>query len=441
MSSVHDQIALQAYAVLPAQAKRLFAPYLDDLKASSWYPDVFADTAMPTAEKLKIDPQADRFILPPPPRTAAYRKILAVTAEEARFGISPLRHMYQVEYCLQNALHCLKAGDLQSVVKYCGVFSHVVADTAEPIHALHPHIVDAVLPTPATHVGMELHANVERLAAPVDIRGYRPRPLGSRQAQVLMNSYARLDQARRIGAAQTVPIVQALYASDRPRATTLSQVAQNASARLTADFMLTIANLHGGKEKEQEDGTALDLREYPYVGTVMDMLYRYRPAIDVSLIPYSGGKFHPLAVPGRKGAAEPVKGIGMLPSLAPPYTKGTLREASATYYIVPGAYREFQARIAINPLFRETLGKSRFLVLGDGQVLFSSPPVAPGDPARPVTVPLGKTRWLTLAVRYLTCPSFAERQRLECRWAMHEVWAEPKLTNPGDPDHGPTTLS
>ena len=150
--------------------------------------------------------------------------------------------------------------------------------------------------------------------------------------------------------------------------------------------------------------------------------------IDVSLIPYSGGDFHPLSVLGREGAIDKVRGIGMLPSLAPPYSKEHLREARATYYLVPGTYSKFQSRIGINPLFRESFGKAQFLVIGDGKELLSSAPIGPEDEAIEIVVPLNRTRWMTLAMRYLTCPTHQEIKRLHCRWAMHGVWAEPKLT-------------
>jgi len=429
MSSVHDQIVIQAFNALPEDAKLFYSPHLDDLKSSSWYPDIFANTAMPAEEKIKIDSQADRFILPPPPKSAIYRKIIKLTKDEVCFGASPLREMFKIEYCLRGAFKCLKSGEIQELVKFCGVFSHVVADIGEPIHAINPQVIDEVLPPPAEYLGLELHANVEMLKAPVDISGYRPKSLGGNISQVIMNCYSGLVKVKRVGAALTVPIVQALYSKKRQRAVSLSQVAQNESARFTADFMFTLFQLQNGEEiNVLKDGPSLDLREYPYVHAEMCMLYRYRPMIDVSLIPYSGGDFHPLSVLGREGAIDKVRGIGMLPSLAPPYSKEHLREARATYYLVPGTYSKLQSRIGINPLFRESFGKAQFLVIGDGKELFSSAPIGPEDEAIEIVVPLNRTRWMTLAMRYLTCPTHQEIKRLHCRWAMHGVWAEPKLT-------------
>ncbi len=425
MSSVHDAIALQALAVLPQKVRTLFEPYRQDLIDSSWYPDLFADRSMSPEEKHKIDPEAERFIYPPPPQTTWYRKILDCTEQEANCGMSPLRQIHLISYYLKNAVKSLREGDVRSTVKFCGVYSHVIADTVEPIHALNPALVDLVLPPPETHVGMELHANVEKLKAPVNVNGYIPQVLGRNIAEAEMRTYSALVHARDIGKAQTIPIVQALYAGKRDKAVRLSQIAQNASAKTFADFMYTVYELH--RENKNVRSKSIDLCDYPFVKAEVDMLYRHRPMVDISLIPYSNGRHHPLCVNVHNGERKNVHGLGVLPFMGPPFSTDCRREATIEYFLVPGAFRKFRATIGCNPLFTDAFTPVVFRVFGNGQELFRSPILKPQAPGVEIEVKLNKIRWLTLAMHYAENPTFADAQELQCAWASHGVWGDPVL--------------
>jgi hypothetical protein len=427
MSGVHDAIALQALAVLPAAEQRFFGPQRAALARSSWYGDDFADPTMSDEAKRKIDPEADRFIEPLPPRTATYRKILKLTEREAENSVAPLRSIPAIEFFLRHAVDCVRSGEACAATKLCGAFSHIIGDTGEPIHAVPPAVVDRVLPPPLKYIGMELHAGIEGLKAPVKITGYRPRLLGSTVPQAVMGVYAGMVELKKYGAAQVVPITQALYAGNRKKAVKLSQLAQNQSARLTADFMHTafhLANHADGKP------LPLDLSVYPWVQCKVDMLYRYQPLKDVSLVPYSGGKLHPLTLVGAKrGTVERVHGLAMIPYLGPPWVKEHFRESQIEYFLLPGAFRTFRARVGGNPLFQESICKAVFRVLGDGKELYRSPVLGRTDRPVAVEVPLGRTTWLTLAMHY-TEESNASREdfdRLHVRYALHGVWAEPRL--------------
>ena len=112
MSGVHDNIALQAFNVLPNGEQKIIRPYLEDLKKSSWYPDFFADRTMPKSVKRKIDPEADRFMYPLPPKSSLYKKILKLTEEEEKTGVAPLRYVYLIEHYFKNALKSLKSENL-----------------------------------------------------------------------------------------------------------------------------------------------------------------------------------------------------------------------------------------------------------------------------------------------------------------------------------------
>ncbi len=427
MSGVHDAIALQALKVLPAAERRFFEPHRDALAKSSWYGDVFADPTMPEEAKLKIDPEADRFIDPLPPRTATYRKILKLTEREAENSVAPLRSIPSIAYFLSQAAASIREGDALSATKFCGAFSHIIGDTGEPIHAVPPAVVDRVVPPPPEFIGLELHGGIEKLKAPVNIRGYQPRVLGSPLPRAVLGVYAGLVELKKLGGAQAVPITQALYANHRKKAVKLSQLAQNQSSRLTADFMHTAFHLARSGESAAQP---LDLCSYPWARCKVDMLYRYQPLADVSLIPYSGGQTHPLSVAGRRrGTTERVHGLAVVPYLGPPWVKEHFRESEIEYYVHPGAFRTFRARVGANPLFQETICRAVFRVLGDGKELYRSPALGRTDRPVDVEVPLGRTTWLTLSMHY-TEESNVTREdfhRLHVRYALHGVWAEPTL--------------
>lgn len=429
MSGVHDSIALAAMDVLPEAIRQVVAPYREDLKKAAWYPDSFADRTMPASEKHKIDPDADRFIYPDPPDTDTQHRLEKLSAQEAQTGVTAWRQVYLTEHYLRAAVAAAKAGDIRAAVKFCGVYSHTIADTAEPIHAINPDIIDLVVPPPPKHVAMELHANVEGLCAPVEIAGYQPQLLGATVEQAIMGAIAGLVQAKQAGAAQTVPIVQALYTDNRAEATRLSSLAQSASARATADFLYTVLVLANLKTT---GGTpvlrSLDLRLYPYAGCCVDMLYRYRPMVDLSLIPYSGGKSHPLSLRTASGGIERVHGLGVAPYLGPPYTPDHHRETTIDYLLVPGAFRAFHARVGANPLFEKGIVTMVFRVLADGREIFRSRDLSPRDAAVDVSADISGANWLTLSMHFSSNPTFEDVMRLSAiSWANHGVWAKPRL--------------
>ena len=326
---------------------------------------------------------------------------------------------------MRQAVAALRAGDVRGAVKFCGVYSHTIADTAEPIHAVNPEIIDLVLPPPPQHMAMELHAGVEGLGAPVRVEGYEPRLLGATVEQAAMGAVAALVRAKQVGAAQAVPIVQASTRTTA-RAVELSSVAQSESARQTADFMHTVFALaldavvgkHGW----------LDLCEYPYAACCVDMLYRYRPMVDVSLIPYSGGKSHPLSLRTAGGKVEHVHGLGVAPYLGPPYTPDHHRETTVEFLLVPGAYRTFRTRVGVNPLFGDGIVSAVFRVLADGKEVFRSRDLRQADAAVDVAADISGASWLTLAMHFSSNPTFHDVARLTAiRWANHGVWGQPRL--------------
>jgi hypothetical protein len=221
--------------------------------------------------------------------------------------------------------------------------------------------------------------------------------------------------------------VQALYAKDVDKATALSSIAQSESAKHFADFIFTVFSL------SDSDGTSIshvrDLREYPYVSNSVDMLYRYQPIVDASLVPYSGGKMVPLALRKGNGKIENVQGLGMVPSLAPPFSDDHVRISEIEYFLVPGAYKEFSAEVGLNPLFEESMPSAEFAIFGDGELLAQSKIFQPGDKAMKITAQIGETRFLTLRMRYAHTQEYDVLNTVSSHlaWVSHGVWANPEL--------------
>lgn len=428
MSAVHDEIAMQALSVQHKEIKELFKPYIEEYKASSWYPDVFADTSMSQKKKDAIDSDADRFIYPEPPDNDLQRKLDAIAGRNHSYTlVSPFSQIYLIRYYLRNAVESLKSGDVESAAKFCGVYSHVIADVCEPIHAIKPAIADVVVPPPKEFTGFELHAGVEGLKAPVKIRGYKPKMLGASIEQAELGACAGLIEAHYFGAGKAIPIVQALYAKDTEKATELSGLAQSESARHFADFIFTVFSL--AKGCISSEAYTCDLRKIPYISNSVDMLYRYQPIKDASLVPYSGGKMKPLALRNKDGITA-VNGLGVVPLLAPPFNNNEVsRIADIEYLVVPGAYRQFRAVVGLNPLFSESMPTAKFQVSGDGKVLAETGVVKPGDTCENLVAELGNTEILTLRMLYVDTPDFERLNRVSghLAWVSHGVWGWPEL--------------
>ncbi len=428
MSAVHDDIAMQALSVQPETIQQQFQPFIDEFKKSSWYPDYFADSAMSKEEKDKIDTDADRFIYPSPPETEWY-KYLSMLGQK-NFGYTeadPLSQTYLIGHYLRNAIKSLQDGDIKDAIKFCGVYSHVIADTCEPIHAMSPAMLDVIVPPPPEFLGFELHANVEGLKAPVDIKGYQPKLLGNNQKQAEMGAFAGLINAHKLGASLVTPIVQALYNKDNQTAIMLSSRAQSESAKHFADFIFTVFSI--GENKTTTTNYICDLCEYPYISNTVDMLYRYQPIVDNSLIPYSGGKMVPLSLMDNNGEIKAIHGMGVIPSLGPPFSDSNIRNVDIEYYLVPGAYNTFSAEVGLNPLIKDSMPTAIFRIIGDGKVLAESDTLKPKGKAEAITAELGNVNFLTLRMSYAHTPPLEQLKKANTHigWASHGVWGEPIL--------------
>jgi len=427
MSQVHDAIALGALSVQKDEIKTVFNPYIKDFVKSSWYPDM-------AAKVKKTIPEDARFLWPSPPKTPWQKKLEKISLKHKLWtwcGQPPLSSVYLCGHYLKNAVRSLKTGDMKSAVKFCGVYSHLIADIIEPGHAVFDWAIDIFAPVSFQNASGEIYTNKECLRGPVDIKGYCPKLLGGNIKQAEVGAVTEIIEGSRFGAALAIPMEKALYSGKIKKARQLSSCAQNEATRKFADFIHTVFHLAG--QSKQNSACRLDLCKHPFISAEISCYCRFRPLVDIFLDPsYFDNsvvshfilKTLPLALLSEDGRkSERVHGLCVMP-------KDIRSEATVDYLLVPGAYRTFSARVGFNPTFKKSLSfiSAVFTVLGDGRELARSKPVKPGEPPVHIQAELGKTRFLTLSMRYSGNFSSKEQEKFEsCTSAAHGVWAEPVL--------------
>lgn len=434
MSQVHDHIALAALEVQNDEIRKVFNPYIKDLLKSSWYPDFVA--------KIKKTKDA-HFLWPSPPKTPWQKKLQEYSLESKYWswcGEPPLMYVYLCRHYLDNIVRCLKSGDIKSAVKYCGVYSHLIADTIEPGHAVFDWAVDIFAPVSFQNSsGKEIYTNKECLRGPIDIKGYRPKLLvGDNIKQVEMSAVAEIIKGSKFGAAYAVPLDKALYSGKIKKARQLHSQANNEITKQFADFIYTVFNL--AKKSHKTSGCHLDLCKHPFISAEVSSYCRFRPLVDVftdpacfATSPPSVGttvmgnyilKTKPLALLSENGRkVERVRGLCVIPT-------NIKSEATVEYFLVPGAYRKFSTRVGLNPTLKKSLPflSAVFTVLGEGKELARSKPVKPGDRPVHIQAELGKTRFMTLSMKYSCNVSSEKQEKFRRRTsAVHGIWAEPTL--------------
>ena len=132
----------------------------------------------------------------------------------------------------------------------------------------------------------------------------------------------------------------------------------------------------------------------------------------------------PLSLLSEDGrGVEQVHGLCVMPD-------GLRSEGTVDYLLVPGAYSRFSARVGLNPVFKQSLSfvSAIFTVLGDGKELARTRRIRLGETPVHIEAKLGRTRFLTLSMKYSGRLSHAEQERFQhCTSAKHGVWAEPVL--------------
>ena len=296
--------------------------------------------------------------------------------------------------------------------------------------------IDIFAPVSFYNASSEIFTNKECLRGPVNIRGYRPKLLGENIKRAEVGAIADLIAGSRFGSSLAIPMEGALYSGKIKKATQFACRAHNDSAKRFADFIHTV--FHLAEQNKKSSDCPLDLCNHPFISTEVSCHCRFRPIVDAFLDPscfdetdfdsYAIGTFilkpKPLAILSKdKGKIETVHGFCVKPT-------GISSEATVDYLLAPGAYSKFSSRVGFNPTFKKLLPflSAVFSVIGDGKVLARSKPVRVGQAAVPLRAELGRTRFLTLSMKYSGSYSSKDKEQFERGFsASHGVWAEPVL--------------
>jgi len=423
----HYRIAGKGFDLLPSQIRRKWKNGRYFILKTCMYPDTFADRSLSEEEKKKTDPDYDdAYLEPMPPKTSWYRELSRKIQETPSAWLSeniPEKRMYVHLYFLERTVESLKKDDKEKAARFAGVFSHFLGDTAQPIHIVNSRILDLLIKCPDEFLGFELHAGIEGITGKPIIKKYEPELLGTSVPGAAMGLYRKIllmaEECRYI----TPLMVRAVYSRRRKEAVRLAGKSVKLATLVFADFLRTCWTI---AYDEDIAASPFSLADYPHITSTVDMLYRYRPMKNLSLIPYSGGRSYPLTLLDEKGKRIRVGGIGVIPYLGPMKSAlGTVRERDARveFLLCPGAYSVFRARVGLNPLFKESGGKVLFRVFSDGRLAGKSAVFFPGKPAEQLDIRFPRTtRFLTLSM--LTVeeppPSLAKTH-------PHGVWANPVL--------------
>lgn len=413
---VHHYIAEKGFDLLPSEIKKEWKRGKEFMLATCMYPDIYADrSSIKNKEVIK-------YLEPFPPKTLWYKKLVREIEKNPVNFISdviPEKQIYLLAYYLRKTINQLKEKKYEEAGKFAGVFSHIIGDSAQPIHLLNPSVIDLISGVPEKFLSFELHSGVEGISAFPEIKNYNPEILGSSLPQAIMGLYKKTKIMSEKARYTTIPIVRSIYSKNIKKAKEYASISVEFAVKVFTDFLFTCWYL---SQNKKIDLKPLDLTEYPYFSGEIDMLYRYRPLKNISLIPYSGGKFYPLSLK-EKGRTLKVKGFGVLPYVGPKKTPVKERDAKITFFIWPKSYSFFTAKAGLNPFFKESKGKVVFRVFADDKIIFQSKSVSPQMPAIDIEVELPeKIHFLTLSMLTVKEPPSPI-----VKTHPHGVWAYPVL--------------
>ncbi|HOL23086.1 MAG TPA: NPCBM/NEW2 domain-containing protein, partial [bacterium] len=317
----------------------------------------------------------------------------------------------------------LKKGDMERAGKFAGVFSHIIGDIAQPIHLVNSRVLDLLIKCPEEFLSFELHTGIEGFSGRPVIKNYSPEILGNSFPRAVMGLYKKILLMAEECRYTTPLMVKAIYSDRQEQAVKTAGISVKTATLVFADFLRTAWAI---AHKEDIPLSSFSLIDYPYIWSNIDMLYRYKPMKNISLIPYSGGKSYPLAVLGPNGEKKRVKGLGVIPYMGPLKTStGMVRERDARieFLLWPKSYSIFKATVGLNPFFKKSKGKVVFQIFADDRMIGRSKKFSPGDTAEQITVKIPEnTHFLTLSMLTIEEPPspIAETH-------PHGVWANPEL--------------
>jgi hypothetical protein len=325
-----------------------------------------------------------------------------------------------LRFFMGKAVAAFQAGNLGDAARYAGTVAHVLEDWSCPAHVVPGDnmftLFQQFLPPPDAMRNKLLHGPVEAGKFAVTIGDFKPTLLGATVDEAAFNLLQRLNAATILARAQTIPIIQALYAGDTNAVTIAQLKAATRGATVVADALHTILCLGA----QQVDAGALahlntvDLAQcWPLEATNLffsQQTFFSKPCWGHA---YMGGVLEggSNAVPIKLRVEE--NGGVVVKEFASGIGTGT--RSSLTYLVPAGVYRHFTVFAGLHPELGAK-GGVEFAIFGDDKKLASVALI--GDqPAHRFDCDLaGVTNLQLVATGKSGDPK-----------ANYAIWAEPRL--------------
>ena len=152
-----------------------------------------------------------------------------------------------LRYFMDKAVASLESGNLGDAARYAGTLSHALEDWSCPAHVVPGDnmftLFQQFLPPPPHMRHTLLHSPIEAGKLDVSISGYKPVLLGATVNEAAFNLLQRVNAATINARAQTIPIIQALYAGNSNAVTVAQLKAATMGATVVADAVHTVLSL------------------------------------------------------------------------------------------------------------------------------------------------------------------------------------------------------
>ena len=249
-------------------------------------------------------------------------------------------------YAVTNAVNAAKDGRTHDFACYAGVLSHMLEDWTCPAHATADDnmmtILSTYLPPPEgmEHVAAKLHARVESGDFSLDGFSCTPRCIAASAEELSFRLVLLAQDASLAARKDILPMVRAIYASDKTEIGRLQRMSGERAAALLSDALATIGSLVRGTARLQGDGSVslLDCRPetcrslaYPQ-GQYFSGPYWGHPQVDWC---FDGTDKVPLKL-NISGRATVVRGYFMGPG------------KPQTFFLPAGLFREFRTRVGLH---------------------------------------------------------------------------------------------
>ncbi len=149
-----------------------------------------------------------------------------------------------LRFFMGRSVAAFQAGNLGDAARYAGTVAHALEDWSCPAHVVPGDnmftLFQQFLPPPDALRNKLLHSPIEGGKFDVTIGDFKPTLLGATVDEAAFNLLQRLNAATILARAQTIPIIQALYAGDTNAVTAAQLKAATKGATVVADALHTL---------------------------------------------------------------------------------------------------------------------------------------------------------------------------------------------------------